>query len=147
MKIAIGSDHGGFALKEQLRAYLESEGHTVIDEGCYSLDRVDYPVYCRAVCKSVQSKESDYGVLVCTTGIGMSICANKYKGIRAALVHNVDMAKMTREHNDSNVLCLSQKYTLFDEAKEFIDIFLETSFSGGRHLNRVKMIEEAENER
>lgn len=147
MKIAIGSDHGGFALKEQLREYLESEGHKVIDEGCYSLDRVDYPIYCKAVCKSVQSGESDYGVLICTTGIGMSICANKYKGIRAALVHNSDMAKMTREHNDSNVLCLSQKYTLFDEAKEFVDVFLATGFSGGRHLNRIKMIEEAENER
>lgn len=147
MKIAIGSDHGGFELKEKIKSHLESVGHTVFDEGCYSTERVDYPVYCAKVCKKVQSKEADYGVLVCTTGIGMSICANKYKGIRAALVHNNDMAKMTREHNDSNILCLSQKYTLFDEAIEFVDTFLSTDFTYGRHLNRVKMIEEAENER
>ncbi len=147
MKIAIGSDHGGFELKEKLKSYLESKGYDVIDEGCFSLERVDYPVYCGLVCKAVQKKEADWGILVCTTGIGMSICANKYKGIRAALVHNNDMARLTREHNDSNVLCLSQKYTLIDEAEEFVDTFLNTEFTFGRHLNRVKMIEEAENER
>lgn len=146
MKIAIGSDHGGFDLKENLREYLISLGHDVIDCGCYSKDRVDYPVYCKKVCLEVQ-KDARFGVLVCTTGIGMSICSNKYIGIRSALVMNLDQAKMTREHNDSNIICFGAKYVDSYLAKEALDLFLNTEFIGGRHEERVKMIEEAEYER
>lgn len=143
MKIAIGCDHGGFDLKEDIRKYLSSKGYDVYDCGCFSKERVDYPVYCNEVCKLVR-KECDYGVLVCTTGIGMSICANKHKGIRAALVTYLDQAKMTREHNDSNVIVFGAKYTDINLAKDSLDLFLNTSFAGGRHEERVKMIEEVE---
>ena len=102
MKISIGCDHGGFALKEKIVKYLNSKGHEVIDHGCYDEGRVDYPHYGLKVGKDIQNKNADYGVLVCTTGIGMSIVANKVKGVRAALVTNLEAARLTREHNNSN---------------------------------------------
>ena len=147
MKIAIGSDHGGFALKEDLISYLNEKKIEIIDCGCYTTERVDYPIFAKEVAKKVQNEEVTYGVLICTTGIGMSICANKYKKIRAALVTNSESAHLTRQHNNSNIICLGAKFTTLDDAKEYVDIFLNETFMGERHTNRVKMIEEAENER
>lgn len=140
MKLSIGSDHGGFLLKEEVKNYLISIGFNVIDEGCPSADRVDYPTYASLVAKDVQEKRADFGILICTSGIGMSICANKHKGIRAALVMNEDAAKFSRLHNNANVICMGAKYLTKDEACRFVKIFLSTEFEGGRHEKRVEMI-------
>lgn len=148
MKIALGSDHGGFVLKEAIKNALILKNIEVIDCGCFNEERVDYPVFAKEVCKKVQTEEANYGVLVCTTGIGMSIVANKHKGIRAALVTNLDSAYLTRQHNDSNVICLSQKFTKVEDAIEYVLVFINEEFTHGRHEARVKMIEEVEkNER
>ena len=140
MRISIGSDHGGFLLKEDVKNYLLSKGYDVLDEGCYSTDRVDYPVYASKVCKSMQDNKADVGVLICTSGIGMSICANKHKGVRAALVMNEDASKFSRLHNNANVICMGAKYLSKEEACHFVDVFLSTPFEGGRHEGRVNMI-------
>lgn len=142
MKIAIGSDHGGFLLKEEIKKYLLSNKYEVIDFGCDSLESVDYPVFARKVSESVASKECDYGVLICTTGVGMCISANKIKGVRAVLGMNEDMCQKSREHNNCNVLCLGAKYTDITKAKTYIEIFISTEFAGGRHERRVNMIEQ-----
>ena len=148
MKISLGCDHGGFKLKEEIKKALINEDIEVIDCGCFSEERVDYPVFAKKVCENVEKKECDYGVLVCTTGIGMSIVANKYKGIRAALVTNIESAHLTRQHNDSNIICLSQKFTETKDAIEYVLTFISEKFIYGRHENRIKMIEEVEeNER
>ena len=143
MKISIGSDHGGLDLKKVLCEYLESQGHVVTDHGTYTYDSCDYPVYGKAVANDVANKVADKGIVICSTGIGMSIVANKVKGVRCALVTDVTTAKLTREHNDSNVLALGQKNVSFDRAKEICDIWLNTEFSNGeRHIRRVETIEE-----
>lgn len=139
MKISIGSDHAGFKLKEALVAYLAKK-HQVLDMGTYSDDSVDYPDYAFTVSKQVADREVDFGILICYTGIGMSISANKVKGIRAALVLNVESAKLTREHNNANVLCLAAKDTPLDLAKQIVDTFLKTAFLGERHERRVDKI-------
>lgn len=144
MIISIASDHGGLDLKNTLVDYLKSQNILVNDHGCYNYESVDYPDYAHSVCVDVQNKTCDFGVLVCTTGIGMSIAANKHKGIRAALVSNCDASYMTRLHNNSNVLCLSQKYTEKEEAIKILSTFLNTSFEGGRHLRRVEKINNLE---
>jgi len=146
MKIAIGSDHAGYGLKEQIKAYLKSLGYEVKDEGTFHNESVDYPDFSKLVGNDVKSKTADFGILVCYTGIGMSISANKIRGIRAALVTNVENARLTREHNDANVLCLGAKDV--DEATAFliVDTFLNAKFLGGRHANRVNKITELENE-
>ncbi|MCI5939234.1 MAG: ribose 5-phosphate isomerase B [Acholeplasmataceae bacterium] len=141
MKICIGCDHGGFLLKEQVKKYLENKYGQIIDMGCYSEERCDYPVFAKKVASAVQNHECDFGVLICTTGIGVSICANKFKGVRAALVTNEDVASLSRNHNNSNIICLGAKYTSYDEAIKYIDIFLNAKFEGGRHERRVAQIE------
>lgn len=141
MKIGIGSDHGGFELKEQVKAYLVSLGHEIIDCGCFSKDSCDYPVMAQAVASKVSNGEFERGVLICTTGIGMSISANRFRNVRAALVTNEDMCKMTRLHNNANILVMGAKYTSFDQAKQYVDIFLNTDFEGGRHERRINLIE------
>lgn len=143
MKIVIGSDHAGFELKEQLVNYLQ-EKYKVVNCGTYSKDSVDYPDYAKAVC--LEMNENTVGILVCFTGIGMSIAANKFKGVRAALVGSVEDAKLTREHNNSNILCLSSKNTPFELAKKIVDTFLTTEFTYGRHENRVNKILKIEEE-
>lgn len=140
MKICIGSDHGGFLLKEKVRKYFESK-YEVIDMGCYSEERCDYPVFAKKVASAVQNQECDFGILICTTGIGVSIVANKFKGVRAALVTNEDVASLSRNHNNSNVICLGAKYTSYEDAVKYIDIFLNAKFEGGRHERRVAQIE------
>ena len=140
MKISIGSDHGGFSLKEELIVALKEKNIEIIDQGTYNLDSVDYPLFAEKVSKDVQSKTSDFGVLICTTGIGMCISANKFKGIRAALVNNLDSAVLTRQHNNSNIICLGAKYLNKKEAVELVEAFIQTKFDGGRHERRIEII-------
>lgn len=143
-KIAVACDHAGYILKQQLIAYLQDR-FEVIDCGCHSTESVDYPDYALIACNKVKNQEVDFGILVCYTGIGMSIAANKVKTIRASLVGNVEDAKLTREHNNSNVLCLSAKNTPLELAKEIVDAYLESEFLGDRHRRRVDKISEIEN--
>lgn len=137
MKISIGSDHAGFDLKEQLKNYLEEEGYEVIDEGCYSHESVDYPDFGKKVGKRVADKEADKGLVVCGSGIGISIAANKVPGIRCALVSEPLSARLARQHNDANVLALGGRLTGLEMAKECLKVFLQTDFEGGRHQRRI----------
>lgn len=140
MKIAIGSDHGGFVLKQDIITVLKEQNLAYHDFGPTTAESTDYPDYALAVSKAVASKECDLGILICGTGIGMSITANKVKGIRAALVTDLFTAKVTREHNDSNVLCLGARVTGPQIALEIVRIWLSASFEGGRHQKRVDKI-------
>jgi len=137
MKIAIGADHAGFSLKEELRAALEAKGHEVVDFGTRSAQSTDYPDYASLVAQSVSKGEAERGVLVCSTGVGMSIAANKVPGIRAALAYNADEVALTRLHNNANVLAMGARYLNGEQASRFVEIFLETPFEGGRHERRV----------
>lgn len=142
MKIYIGCDHGGLDLKNSLIKYLKEEGHEIEDVGTYTYDSCDYPIYGRAVAEAVRDKKCDRGIVICSTGIGISIAANKVKGVRCALVTDVTSARLTREHNDTNVLALGQKNVTLDRAKEITKIWLKTPFSQGeRHQRRINMIE------
>ncbi len=142
MKIAIGSDHGGFALKTQLVEYLKNKNYELSDEGTFNEESCDYPVFAKKVAGKVASGECDLGVLVCTSGIGMSIAANKVKGSRAALVRDAFDAEMSRRHNDANVICFGAKSISVEKATECLDIFLTAKFDGGRHVKRVAMFDE-----
>ena len=147
MKIAIGSDHAGFVLKEQLREKLRAEGHEVVDVGTTSTESTDYPDYAAAVGHAVRDGEVDKGVLVCSSGVGMSIAANKIKGVRAALGTNTDEVSYVRRHNDANILAIGQKYTEPALAEALLDVFLTTEFEGGRHqrrLDKIKILEQTE---
>ena len=146
MKIAIGCDHGAYLLKNEIKEYLESKGIEVTDFGTNGPESVNYPVFAKGVCKAVQNKEADFGVLLCTTGIGMSMAANKFRGIRAALCSNEYQSGLTRAHNNANVLVLGAGYVGAGLAKAIVDRFLETEFMGGRHAVRVGMIAEIEEE-
>ena len=141
MKISLASDHGGLELKNKVAGYLKQLGHTVVDYGTYSADRCDYPDFARPAALAVANGECERGILVCTTGIGVSMVANKIKGVRCALCVNEDMAKMTRAHNNANVIAMGQKYVDFDTAKQIVDNFLNTPFDGGVHAQRVDKIE------
>lgn len=143
--IAIGSDHGGFDLKKVVINYLKKNNIDFVDVGCFNTDSVDYPDIACHVCKKIQNSECEKGILICGTGIGISIAANKHKGIRAALCGDTFSAKYTRLHNDSNVLCMGGRVIGSGLAEEIIDIFLTTEFEGGRHLNRIKKISKIEN--
>ncbi len=141
--IAIGCDHGGYELKKFLMKHLTEKGIEYRDLGCDSTDSVDYPVYGHAVAKAVADGECEKGIVICSTGIGISIAANKVKGVRAALCNNTMMARLTREHNDANVLALGAYMTGPQLAAEMTDTFLSTEFSGvDRHARRVGMIED-----
>lgn len=142
MKIAIGSDHAGFYLKEDIKKYLEEKGIEVIDKGTDSDNRVDYPEFGHAVGHEVIDKNLDFGIAICGSGIGISIAANKVKGIRAALCSEPYSAKLARRHNDANVLAMGARLIGLDMAKEIVDAFLNEEFEGGRHINRVSKIEE-----
>jgi len=146
MKIALGSDHAGFPLKEKIKEFLEKEGYEVIDLGTNSPNSTHYPIFAKAVAQSVISGEAQRGILICGTGIGMSITANKFPGIRAALCTNEYMARMSRLHNDSNVLCLGERVLGVELALSIVKVWLETPFEGGRHLKRVELISGLENE-
>lgn len=141
MKVAMGADHAGFGLKKAAADLVRSLGHDVIDLGCDCADSVDYPDYALAVCEKVVSGEVDRGILICGTGIGMTIAANKVPGIRCALVHDLFSAKATREHNDSNVLAMGERVVGPGLAEEIIRVWLDTPFSQGeRHKGRVGKI-------
>lgn len=145
MRIAMGADHAGYRLKDEIKAYLEQQGHQVEDLGCHCGDSVDYPDYANAVCAKVVSGEADRGILICGTGIGMSIAANKIPGIRCALVHDLFSAKATREHNDTNVLAMGERVIGPGLALEIVKVWLETPFSEGpRHVNRVNKVKQLE---
>lgn len=142
--IAIGCDHGGFEIKECIKKHLKEKGVDFKDFGTDSLKSVDYPLFAKAVAKDVAGHGSDIGILVCGTGIGVSIAANKFKGIRAALCHNTHYAKMARMHNDANILCLGGREINDKEAIDIVDAFLETNFEGGRHKKRLEEISKIE---
>lgn len=147
MKIAIGSDHAGFAYKEEIKRHLQLQEHEVIDFGTKSIDSTDYPIYAAKVGKCVVKKEAELGILVCGTGIGMSIAANKISGVRAAACQSLFCAQATKEHNNANVLCVGSRSNSIDEVLEFVDTFLKTPFSNGeRHLKRVELIHKLEEE-
>ena len=146
MKIAIGADHAGYALKERLLGKLKAEGHDVADLGTHSTESTDYPDYAAAVGRAVVKKDADLGVLVCSSGVGMSIAANKIHGVRAALGTNPDEVSYTRRHNDANVLAIGAKYTDEATAESLVDTFLATAFEGGRHARRIEKINKLEQE-
>jgi ribose 5-phosphate isomerase B len=139
-RIAIGGDHRGFTLKELILPFLQKTGYSLQDFGCYSTGSVDYPDIAQKVGEAVASGNSDQGILICSTGIGMSIAANKIKGIRAALCCDVFSARRARQHNDANVLCLRGEDIDSELALEIVKTFLDTDFEGGRHLRRVNKI-------
>lgn len=140
MKIAIGSDHAGFQLKEELKVFLQEKGIDVKDFGTYSEESVDYPDYAIPLAESVARGEEKFGILICGTGIGMSIAANKVKGIRASLCDSKYSARCAREHNDANVLCLAGRVLKEELAKEIVNVWLNTSFLAGRHKIRIDKI-------
>ena len=144
--IAIGSDHGGYELKEELKKVLEEKGLEYKDCGAYSTDRVDYPIVAKEVSKSVAEKVCEKGILICRSGYGMAMVANKFKGVRSAPCFCTRAAQFSRLHNDSNVLSLGADYVTVEEAKEILSTWLETEFEGGRHQERLDLVTEIENE-
>ncbi len=144
--IAIGSDHGGYKLKEEIKKYLDEKEIEYKDCGTYSEQSVDYPDIAKDVAKRVQSKECDSGILICRSGIGMSIVANKFKGIRCAKCENEEEAKFSKMHNDSNILALGADYITTSTAICVVRAWIATPFEGGRHAERIKLIEEIEKE-
>ncbi|MBR1943488.1 ribose 5-phosphate isomerase B [bacterium] len=141
-RIAIGSDHGGFNLKSKIIKHLEEKGYEVQDFGTYSTDSCDYPVYAKAVAKSVAKGENEKGIIVCGSGIGVSIAANKVKGVRAALCHESHSAMLSRLHNNANVLCLGERITGESLALDIVDTWLQSEYEGGRHQKRIDMLDE-----
>ena len=142
MRIAIASDHGGFELKEIVKAHLEERGLEALDLGTHSDASVDYPVYGKACGEAVVNGEADCGIVVCGTGIGISIAANKVKGVRCGLCTSVEMAQLTKQHNNANVLALGGRTTAPELALQIVDAWLDTDFEGGRHERRTNMLDE-----
>ncbi len=140
MKIALGADHKGFELKEKIKKYLTDLGHEITDFGTHSTESVDYPDFGFKVAESVANGQSDFGITVCWTGNGMNMVANKVKGIRSALCINEEMARLTRAHNNANVLALASKFVSEGQAKKIVDMWLSTEFEGGRHIPRLDRI-------
>jgi ribose 5-phosphate isomerase B len=138
--IAIGSDHAGFELKEKLMAYLQSKSVQVINKGCFSEERADYPDYAHLVAKEVLDNKDITGILLCGSGNGIAMSANKHAGIRAALCWNSEITELARLHNDANILVLPARYISYEEAIKCIDVFIATAFEGGRHQNRIEKI-------
>ncbi len=144
-KIVIGCDHAALNLKNKVIAHLEERGFDVCDVGTYTTDSCNYPDYASAACKKIQNGDSELGILICGTGIGMSMAANKHRGIRAACCSDTFSAKATREHNNANVLCFGERVVGLGLAFELVDIFVDTEYLGGRHEARVQMLTDIEN--
>lgn len=144
MKIAIASDHGGFELKEQLKKYLEDNKYDIVDVGTYSLDSCHYPEFAVKCAKKVQSGECQFGIIVCTSGEGVAIAANKIKGIRAGIGYNTTVSRLMREHNNANIITYGAKFTSLKQAIARTNAFLKAEFAGGRHAIRVQMINNLE---
>ncbi len=138
MKIAIASDHGGYELKQKLAAYCSAQGIETDDLGTNSSESVDYPDFAEKVCRVVLDKKADFGVLVCGTGIGISIAANRHKGIRAALLYSLETAKLARQHNNANIAVFGGRTMSFEDAAARLDVFFKTPFEGGRHIRRIE---------
>lgn len=141
MKISIGSDHAGFELKSAIIKHLGNKGIQVIDKGCYSLDRADYPDHGHAVANSVLSKECDCGIVICGSGNGINMSVNKHKGIRGALCWNPEVAALAKQHNDANIIALPARFLNNEEAFSCVDAYLGASFEGGRHQGRIEKID------
>lgn len=141
MKISIGSDHAGFAYKEEIKKYLTEKGHEVVDVGTYSLDSCDYPLFGRPAAELVAKKEVDFGIVVCSSGEGIMMTANKVKGVRCGLAYNDDVARLIRQHNNANMIGFGANFMKLEDVLRRIDIFLSTDFEGGRHERRVSEIE------
>ena len=141
MKIAIGCDHGGYLLKQDILIWLEENDYEFEDFGCYNTESVDYPIYAEKVARAVASGECEKGIVICTTGIGVSMAANKVKGIRCALCGDSYSAEMTRRHNDANVLAMGAGIIGPNRAKKITEVFLTTAFEGGRHARRVGLLD------
>lgn len=145
MKIAIGSDHAGYEYKQILKNYLEKKGHNVLDEGTYALDPADYPDFAVKVAHRVVDKEAEFGIIICGTGIGISIAANKVKGARAAVVSTPFTAESAKSHNHANIIAFGSRVNTIEDVKKFLDIFMTTKPSDAeRHVNRVKKIDSIE---
>lgn len=144
MKIAVGSDHGGLEYKTAIAEHLKQKGFEVIDVGTYTKDSCHYPLFGAEVGRKVASKECDFGVVVCTSGEGISIAANKIKGVRCGLCYNDEVARLMRQHNNANVIAFGQKFTKLEDVLRQVDIFLSTEFEGGRHQTRVDLISSLE---
>lgn len=144
MKIMIGNDHGGFRLKQYIMEYLKDTSHEIVNIGCDSEEIVRYPYYASKVAQAVSTQQIDRGILICSTGIGMSILANRYKGVRASLCTSTYMGRITRSHNDSNILCLGGRITGELEAIDILKAWLETPYDGGRHDISLGLLKEAE---
>jgi len=141
LKIAIASDHGGFELKEKIYKYLLDNRYSVVNFGTNSAESCDYPIFAKKVCTAILNEGFDRGILICGTGIGMSMMANRFKGIRAACLSDKYSAEMTRKHNDSNVLCFGARVIDESLAKEIVDIWLKTEYEAGRHQKRIEMLD------
>lgn len=139
-KIAIGGDHAGFFYKEKLVLFLKNQGHEVTDFGPFSTGSADYPDFVHPACKAIENGECDFGILICGSGQGVTITANKHQGIRAALCWDRDLAKVTREHNNANVICFAARFIAYELAESMAKTFLTTDFEGGRHERRVSKI-------
>ena len=144
MRIALGCDHAGLDLKNHLIEYLKSSGHDIIDYGTYTKESCDYPDYAYPAALSLANGEADYAIVICFTGVGVSMVANKVKGVRCSLVTNVEDAVLTKEHNDSNCLALGAKNVSFELAQDIVDAWINAVFAGGRHINRVNKIKVVE---
>ena len=144
MKIAIGSDHGGFKYKKIVIKHLKEKGNTVLDVGPLTEERSNYPTYGIAVGEAVTGKRADFGIVICTTGEGIAMAANKVKGIRAGIAYNDEVTKLMRQHNDANVISFGQAHMDIDDVLRRVDIFLATPFEGGRHATRVDIIKDYE---
>jgi ribose 5-phosphate isomerase B len=142
MKIAIGSDHAGFQLKETLRTYLDNKGFEVKDFGTYSEERADYPDFAHPVASAVEHHEVERGVVICGSGNGVNMSANRHHGVRSALCWNEEITKLARQHNDANIIALPARFISMEEAEKCLDAFFSTPFEGGRHTDRVKKIED-----
>jgi len=145
-KVYIGADSAGFLLKKEVIEHLENNGYVCVDLGCDSTESCHYPIFASKVSEAVQFDGNSFGILICGTGIGMSMCANKHKGIRAACVSDTFSARLTRVHNDANVLCFGERVVGYGLAMELVDAFIETEFEGGRHAERIALITAIENE-
>lgn len=141
MKISLGSDHAGYLYKEEIKKYLQSKGIVTIDCGTYSLDSCDYPIFGKKAAQLVADNECEFGILVCSSGEGIMISANKIKGVRCGLAYNDDVARLIRQHNNANMIAFGANFMDLKDVLRRIDIFLNSSFEGGRHLRRVNEIE------
>ncbi len=143
-RVAIGSDHAGFKLKEQLKAFLQQKGFEVLDKGCFTEESCDYPDFGEAVALEVQKNNCEFGCIICGTGIGISIAANKIPGIRAALCSSKEMAYLAKAHNDANIIAMGARIKLQDKPEEILETFINSKFEGGRHERRIEKIKNIE---